>query len=84
MISIPMIFLLIEGLVGFQTFVDENSYEGLLAYSSEAMSNDQQYKIAEYIKKEVLFFGSASIIASLALPFRLVVSIWRGYNRGTI
>lgn len=79
-----MIFLLVEALIGFQTFIDENSYEGLLAYSQEKLSNDQQYKIAEYIKKEVLFFGAASIIASLALPFRLVLSLWRGYNRGTI
>ncbi|MEZ4949425.1 MAG: hypothetical protein R2769_00415 [Saprospiraceae bacterium] len=76
-ISVPVIFLLIHHLNKFQTFLDE---QGPVAIVGN-MSIEDEASIMGYIHKEMLFFATASIITAILLPFKMVVSIWKTYNK---
>lgn len=79
-LCIPAIFLLSQELNLFQTYIDEegvNALVGNLAY-------DERDSMIEYIRNQMFFFGMGSIISCVLLPFRLILSIWRGRNRGTV
>lgn len=79
LIGIPIIFLLINQINLFQTFLDENGIEGIVG----DLPFGKRENIAKFIRAEMLFFGVGSVISSIVLPFRLVVSVWRTRNRGT-
>jgi len=36
----------------------------------------------EYVYNEFLLFGVGSLVATVILPFRLVISVWRSRNTG--
>lgn len=83
--SIPLIFHLVEQISSFQDFMDS---EGLLSFEKyfrpEVTAEEKQYVI-QYLKREFLFFGVASVITAALMPFRMVLSIWRVYNqKGTV
>lgn len=77
---IPIAFFLIQELNTFQVFVDYNETEdlvGLLPYAT-------MESMRAYIYNEYLLFGVGSIICTVLLPFRLVISIWRSRNTGKV
>ena len=79
-LCIPLVFYLVQELNYFQTFLDEEGPEaviGQLAYT-------EQQKLLTYIRSELLLFGVMAIISSVLLPFRLIISVWRMRNRGTV
>jgi len=76
--SIWAVFLLIEQLGKFQSFIDEEGPEALVG----EMPLDQMASIVGYIKSEMLFFGVGSIIAVVILAGRLMKSIWNYRNLG--
>ncbi len=80
LISIPIIFILIYQINLFQTFLDEKGIEGLVG----DLPFGKRENIAKYIRAEMLFFGVGSVISAIILTIRLVVSVWRLKNRGTI
>ena len=80
LISIPVIFMLINQINVFQTFLDENGIEGIVG----DLPFGKREQIAKFIRAEMLFFGVGSVIGSIILPFRLLISVWRTRNRGTI
>ena len=75
-----LLFYLVNELNYFQTFLDEKGVENFLA----KMSIPNQESMRKYITAEMLLFGVGSLIAAVVLPFRLLISIWRARNRGTI
>lgn len=75
-----LLFYLVNELNYFQTFLDEKGVENFLAQ----MSIDDRETMRKYITAEMLLFGVGSLIASVVLPIRLLMSIWRARNRGTI
>lgn len=77
---IPFIFYLIQELNHFQVFLDE---EGLDAVVGN-LPYEQRNNMMDYIRNQMILFGVASIVASVALPFRLLISVWRLRNRGTV
>lgn len=79
-LCIPVLFLLIEQLNFFQTFLDERGVESFL----QNFSLQRQSSLSTYIRTEMLFFGVGSVIVTILLPIRLLVSIWRVRNRGTV
>ncbi len=79
-LCIPLILYLINGINFFQTFLDEQGVESVLG----AVSFEKQSSLAGYIRNEMIFFGVGSLIAAIIMPFRLVLSVWRLRNRGTI
>lgn len=74
--SAIIVFLLVNELNFFQTYLDEQGFKGFLGH----LALDRQQSMGGYIRKEMLFFGVGSIIAAAIMPFRLVISIWRGRN----
>ncbi len=80
LIGVPVIFMLINQINLFQTFLDENGIEGLVG----DLPFGRRENIAKFIRAEMLFFGVGSVISSIVLPFRLVISVWRTKNRGTV
>lgn len=75
-----LLFYLINELNYFQTFLDEKGIENFLA----KMSIPDRETMRKYITAEMLLFGVGSIITAIILPIRLVISIWRVRNRGTV
>jgi hypothetical protein len=45
---------------------------------------DKRDSMIAYIRNQMFFFGMGSILSCVLLPFRLILSIWRGRNRGTV
>ena len=72
--------MLINQINVFQTFLDENGIEGIVG----DLPFGKREQIAKFIRAEMLFFGVGSVIGSIILPFRLLISVWRTRNRGTI
>ncbi len=75
-----LLFFLVNELNFFQTFLDEKGVENFLA----KMSIPEQETMRKYITAEMLLFGVGSIITAVILPIRLLMSIWRVRNRGTV
>jgi len=75
-----LLFFLVNELNYFQTFLDEKGVENFLAQ----MSIPEQETMRKYITAEMLLFGVGSLIAAVILPIRLLMSIWRVRNRGTV
>jgi hypothetical protein len=79
-LSLPLVWQLISYLNGFITYIDDHSYESILSH----LSHKGREKMEVYIKTEMIFFGVASIVIGILFPFRLLISIWRVRNKGTI
>lgn len=75
-----LLFYLINELNFFQTYLDEKGVENFLAN----MPIPERESLRKYITAEMLLFGVGSLIATVVLPVRLLISIWRARNRGTI
>ena len=79
-ITLPLLVYLTDWLSMFQEFKDN----GELLDSIEFLSFKEQGPIRRYIENEYVFFGVAAVVTSLMMPFRMIVSIWRVRNRGTV
>jgi len=75
-----LLFFLVNELNFFQTFLDEKGVENFLA----DMSIPKRESLRKYITAEMLLFGVGSLVAAVVLPIRLLISIWRARNRGTV
>lgn len=80
LLMFPLAFILIGGLNAFMTFIEENTWEPLTGHLPVA----DKKSIENYIWNEMLFFGAGSIIATPVFAGRLMLSIWRTRNRGTV
>ncbi|MBK8491134.1 MAG: hypothetical protein IPL49_09655 [Saprospirales bacterium] len=78
--SIPSVFYLIGEIHGFQTFLDEEGIQTLMP----GLSLTDISQFGGYVKAEILFFGVGSVIAVIIFAFRMLLSVWRLHNRGTI
>jgi glucan phosphoethanolaminetransferase (alkaline phosphatase superfamily) len=79
-LMIPVVFLLIQEVSLFQNFLDENGYDPFI----QNVTANRQRGLGRYIHSQMLFFGVGSVIAGVLFPLRLVLSIWRQRNRGTV
>lgn len=80
MLMFPLTFYLIERVNDFLGFIEEQTWEPLTGH----LPAPQQPLIQEYIWGEMLFFGVGSAIAAPAFAIRMMLSIWRTRNRGTV
>ena len=83
---IPFVFFLIGSLYDVQAFLDGN---GLYALGDndllkEPLAEAEMRSLVEYVRNELFFFGTGSIIAAFIFPFRMIISVWRVRNRGTV
>lgn len=80
-LCIPIVFFAIQELNLFQTFLDENGVEALVGTD---LPLEKRNSLTKYIHSEFLLFAVGSIISGVVLPFRLILSVWRGRNTGGI
>lgn len=79
-LSIPLIFNLVSHLNYFITNLDELSTEYYLGH----LESTTRGNLETYIRSEMVLFGIGSIITGIVFAFRLVISIWRQRNKGTV
>lgn len=73
-------FVLSTALGDFRNFMDEEGLQTLVTH----LHVKEQTSIINYIKNEMIFFGVGSIITGIILPFRMIISLWRMRNKGTV
>ena len=79
-LSIPIIAILVSRLYDFQVFLDEDGIAPII----EKFEFAEGLWLSNYLRNEMLFFGVGSLIAAVIMPFRMILSIWRTRNRGTV
>lgn len=79
-LPIPLLIYSTDALYDFQRFLDEDGTAAILG----ELNADGQYKMAKYIRYQKLFFGTGAILVEILFPFRMLVSLWRRRNRGTV
>jgi len=79
-LCIPLVFLLTQELNRFQLFLDYNGTGALLGQPTLLENKG----LTAYIYNEMLLFGVGSIISGVVFPLRLLLSVWRKRNRGTV
>jgi hypothetical protein len=79
-LCIPMVFGLMDRINYFRTFVDENDLEKTLP----GIHQEKIDTVFTFMKSEMLFFGVASVIACIIFAGRMLLSVWRTRNRGTV
>jgi hypothetical protein len=79
-ISIPIAFKLVETLGLFNMFCDEQSPDGFIQSMRNGMTTTEQLELVRYTINETFFFGVASTVSAIILPFRMVISYWRQVN----
>ncbi len=85
-VSLPLVFYMISSILDFQSFLDDEGQDALLQpfLLREQLSREAGTSLTNYVKNEMFFFAVGAIIAAMVLPIRMVVSIWRTKNRGTV
>lgn len=79
--SIPLVFKLVEFIFAYQDFLDTEGLNTFDAYFREGLDIKARERLLAYMSREFLFFGVGSVIAAVILPFRLLISFWRVYNK---
>jgi len=80
---IPLaIVLIIYSYRGFNEFVNFYNDNGIF-YSLEKFDLKKQDFLSTYINRQYIFFAVLSMIVSIIMPFRMLISVWRVYNKGT-
>ena len=70
------VFYLVDSLHDFQVFTDEDGLETFLGH----LPNADYTRLRNFIKSEMIFFGTGSIIALAILAIRMIISVWRWHN----
>ena len=86
-ISLPLMFWAIQEFFEFRDFYETQS-EGMVAgagYFKSGLSFSERYAILQRLLPLYTFFAWGAIFTVIAMPFRLLVSYWRVYNKtGTV
>lgn len=80
LLMFPLTFTFVNGLNAFMVFIEEKTWDPLTGHLPPA----DKKAIEDYIWTQMLFFGAGSIIAAPVFAGRLMLSIWRTHNRGTV
>jgi len=79
-LSIPLLLYLVDNVYDFQSFVDEQGIYSML----EDFDVGTQRVLGKYIRTEMIFFWTGAVITTILFPIRMIISIWRMKNRGTV
>jgi hypothetical protein len=79
-VSAILFFVLTTALGDFRNFLDEEGLQTLVGH----LHVQEQSRMMHYMKSEMVFFGVGSILSGIVLPFRMIISLWRVRNRGTV
>ncbi len=78
--SVFVIFMLIMSIGDYNSFLKEQGLQDMVRH----LPFQRQVQLLKYMRNEMLFFGVGAVIAAIVLPLRMVVSLWRVRNRGTV
>lgn len=85
--SIPLIFLGVQEFFAFRDFYETQS-EGMVigqSYFKPELTFSERYQMLQRLVPVYTFFASSAILTVFVMPFRLLVSYWRVYNKtGTV
>ena len=73
-------FVTVTALMDFRNFMDERGLQTLV----DDLDVMKQTQCINYIKHEMIFFGVGSLITGILLPLRMIRSLWRMRNKGTV
>jgi hypothetical protein len=79
-LPIPLFLYSIDALFNFQDYVDRGAHIDMMSH----LAPDTAMELAKYIKYQFIFFGTGTILVLFLLPIRMIISIWRGINKGTV
>lgn len=79
-IPIPLFFIAMDGLFSFQKMLDETGLQEV----TKGLTPEKALEMFRYIRFEYIFFATSCMIVLVLLPLRMIVSIWRRINRGTV
>jgi hypothetical protein len=74
------LFITATAIIDFRNFMDERGLQTLV----EDLDVQVQTQRINYIKHEMIFFGTGSVITGVMLPLRMIRSLWRMRNKGTV
>ncbi len=80
LLMFPVTFMLIDNVSGFMVYIEDNTWEPLTGHLPAAEKRSTE----KYIWNEMLFFGIGSILSAPIFAGRMMLSIWRTRNRGTV
>lgn len=79
-IAVILFFVMTTALIDFNNFLDIEGLQTLVTH----LHVHQQSNMINYMKSEMVFFGVGSILSGILLPLRMIVSLWRMRNKGTV
>lgn len=79
-ICIPLFLYLMKEFRLFSTVASDLGLEEMFNH----LSLKGQVNMSNYVRSEMLFFGSYSMISVTVMPIRMIISFWRTHNRGTV
>lgn len=74
--SVFVIFMLSTSMIDFNNYMEEVGLQEVVG----ELPASEQYSMIRYIQRELIFFGVGSIVAMIALPVRLLISLRRMRN----
>ena len=80
LLMFPLTFVMVNELNMFMLYIEENTWDPLTGH----LPAMDKRAIEEYIWAEMLLFGVGSCVAPPLFAARLMLSIWRTRNRGTV
>ncbi len=75
--TIPLAVFLTDSFSAFQAYSDTIGIQEFV----KTMEGPKQVGTIAYIRNQMLFFGAGSVVATVLLAFRMILSIWRVRNR---
>lgn len=79
-LTIPLAVLLTDEFSMFQDYSDTVGLQELV----KSMNGNDQNGMMAFIRNQMLFFGAGSVVTTVLLAFRLIISIWRVRNRNRV
>lgn len=79
-ISAILFFVMTTAISDFRNFLEDRGLQTLVPH----LHVTEQTRMMTYMKNQFLFFGTGAIITGILLPMRMIVSLWRMRNRGTV
>ena len=78
--AVLFLFITATAMLDFRNFMDERGLQTLVSH----LEVEDQTKRMKYIKHEMIFFGTGSLITGVMLPMRMIRSLWRMKNTGRV
>lgn len=78
--AVLFLFITATAMLDFRNFMDERGLQVLVDH----LDVEEQTRKMNYIKHEMIFFGVGSLITGVMLPMRMIRSLWRMRNTGTV